>query len=286
MSWDASPRPVPPPPRAPPLPPPAPPPTSRLPALLRRRAPRPPPRAPPGALVCSGGAWWGEVAQVVDLRSDLIARGLSEAAAEAVLDAGLSLRLSLYVCASGGPGCLSRSGSCDSPGSGDSSGCGGCGGGCGSDAINVAPAAAAPAPPPPAADAAFGLVLDDGSADLKSFGCFVRRPSSYHFYSGRLPVPLGGGWQRLEHVVAPCPPGFRRAVVLIRGRGAPLTHPLHPMSSLRGAGGGGCAVGVRFGAPELAFVPAAGPDAAAAAAPPLLTPAPPPAVAAATPAPA
>jgi len=258
--WEHAPHPPPPPSPTAPPPPPAPVP-SYLRSLLSRQFWRQQSCAlrEGGAVVCCGGSW-GEAVQAVDVHAELQRRGLGAGAAAAgVLDAGLALRLSLWVGASGGGtgggrgsgssgsdtsfeealarDSVSSSSNSDEISSRSSSSSGGGGG------------SSSGGPPPPSssrptAHVAFGLMLDDGSSDLRSFGCFVRRTSSHQFYSGRLPLQPDEGWVRLEHVVSPCPRGFRRAVVLLRGRGAVG----------RGVGEGG-APAVRFGAVELCFVP-------------------------------
>jgi hypothetical protein len=222
--------------------------------------------------------------------SELQSRGLSPAAAAAVLDSGLSLRLSLWVRASGGAGSSGNRGRRRRGSSGGGGCCGGGGGGGGGardggadeslDRYSVgsggslssgsssssssydataggssSSSSGHPGACAATADTAFGLMLDDGSSDLRSFGCFVRRSSSYQFYSGKQPIETNAGWQRREHVVSPCPVGFRRAVVLLRGRGPPAVATVACGSSGGSSGGGEGVPAVRFGSVELSFLP-------------------------------
>ncbi|KXZ43327.1 hypothetical protein GPECTOR_94g649 [Gonium pectorale] len=71
-----------------------------------------------------------------------------------------------------------------------------------------------------------GLVLDEGGGasgggDVPNPQSFVMRPSRHCYFSGRLRCEAADRWQRFEYVVPSCPRGFRRALVLLRGRRAP-----------------------------------------------------------------
>ncbi|KAI8474638.1 MAG: hypothetical protein J3K34DRAFT_517958 [Monoraphidium minutum] len=266
VAWEALPPPLAaPPPRAPPAPPLPPPALSRLPLLRQLWRLQPgalaahyAAPAPAGALACCGPTW-GEArqARVVDVFVELQSRGLSAADAARALDSGLTLRLCLWVAAAaggGGGGGAPRSGG-STPRGGGSSPRGGAPPGGGASAAAAGPAAAPPPPPSRVADFAYGLQLDDGRNERFSFESHVRCASSYQYYSGRRQLDEGAGWLRCDHVVSPCPRGFRRASVLLRGRGALGT------AAGAGGGGGGAVVGgalptVRFGSVELSFAPA------------------------------
>ncbi|GIL70684.1 hypothetical protein Vretifemale_1404 [Volvox reticuliferus] len=131
---------------------------------------------------------WSEVVQVVDLSWELQRRGLTAAQAAHLLDAGLSLRLSVHVgaradtAAEYGVALMLDEGDCHS-----SSGGGG--------------AAAAP----------------DAIPSLQSF---VSRPSRHLGYREREFVPPDT-WERFEYVLAALPRGARRAIVMLRGRRSP-----------------------------------------------------------------
>lgn len=66
------------------------------------------------------------------------------------------------------------------------------------------------------------LLLDEGNpgGGVPSIQSFVMRPGRYSYFSGKVRCDGMDGWQRFEHHVATCPKGFRRALVLIRGRRA------------------------------------------------------------------
>lgn len=57
-------------------------------------------------------------------------------------------------------------------------------------------------------------------------------------------VCTSDSWQRFEYVVPACPRGFRRAVVMLRGRRAPNSLIVSPMPRFCGA---------KFAAAELVF---------------------------------
>ncbi|EFJ51014.1 hypothetical protein VOLCADRAFT_103653 [Volvox carteri f. nagariensis] len=122
---------------------------------------------------------WCEVVQVVDLEWELRRRGLTAAQAAHLLDAELSLRLTVHV-------------------------------GSRSDCLG---------------QFCVGLVLDEGNPGdaLPQIQSFVMRPSRYRYFSGKVRCAATDGWQRFEHHVAACPRGFRRALVLLRGRRAPAS---------------------------------------------------------------
>ncbi|KAG2445748.1 hypothetical protein HXX76_000354 [Chlamydomonas incerta] len=157
---------------------------------------------------------WCEVVQVVDLQWELQRRGLSAAQAAHLLDAGLGLRLAVHV-------------------------------GSRWDCVG---------------QYSVGLVLDEGSAGnangyggdgcvaegddvLPSLQSFVMRPTRHHFWLGRA-MCTSDSWQRFEYVVPACPRGFRRAVVMLRGRRAPNSLIVSPMPRFCGA---------KFSAAELVF---------------------------------
>eukprot|EP00879_Flechtneria_rotunda_P002310 GHRR01002504.1.p1 GENE.GHRR01002504.1~~GHRR01002504.1.p1 ORF type:complete len:372 (+),score=123.02 GHRR01002504.1:421-1536(+) len=197
------------------------------------------------AVSCLGtGGSWGEVVQVIDLVEELCLRGLTPATAASILDSGgLALGFSVWVAApeqlvqqlrlhqqpmettgsatpyvaitAGNTTLLSSVVPYEVPG-----------------------AVAAPAPAAAAerhvygapaathaqqqyAQFAVALMLDDGQVPLRSFQTFVKRQSSHHFFSKRLTL-APGGWRRYAYALPVCPPGCRRAVVLLRGRGS---HP-------------------------------------------------------------
>ncbi|KXZ48142.1 hypothetical protein GPECTOR_30g238 [Gonium pectorale] len=148
---------------------------------------------------------WCEVVQVVDLDWELQRRGLGAAQAAALLDAGLGLRLSVHV-------------------------------GSRWDCVG---------------QYSMGLILDEGNGNANGYGygtdgggggaddsipslqSFVMRPTRHHFYT------------RFEYVVPSCPRGFRRAVVMLRGRRAPNSMVVSPLPRYCGA---------KFAAAELVFV--------------------------------
>ncbi|KAG2451358.1 hypothetical protein HYH02_003962 [Chlamydomonas schloesseri] len=123
---------------------------------------------------------WCEVMQVVDLQWELQRRGLSAAQAAHLLDAGLGLRLAVHV---------------------------------GSRANTLG-------------QFCVGLMLDEGAAPGGSgdnvadqMQHFVPRPNRHSYFSGRVRCNGSDRWQRFEYNVT-CPRGFRRALVLLRGRRA------------------------------------------------------------------
>ncbi|GLC45060.1 hypothetical protein PLESTB_001464300 [Pleodorina starrii] len=172
---------------------------------------------------------WCEVMQVVDLDWELQRRGLSAAQAAALLDAELSLRLSVHV-------------------------------GARSDFRG---------------QFSVGLLLDEGdpSGAVPQMQSFVMRPGRYSFFSGRVRCEGQDGWLRFEHRVTACPRGFRRALVLLRGRcaGAPPPPPaaaedaagerpaVEPAEAESGAGVAGARAappvfcGAKFACAELVF---------------------------------
>ena len=95
-----------------------------------------------------------------------------------------------------------------------------------------------------------GLMLDEGlsgGAETEpKLHMFVERPSRHRFFSGRVRCSGTGGWERFECTVDRCPKGFRRALVMLRGRVAPggtLPAPL-PMPRFSGT---------KFACAELVF---------------------------------
>lgn len=66
----------------------------------------------------------------------------------------------------------------------------------------------------------------DGIPQLQSF---VMRPSRHHFYKGHVCCGHPDGWECFEYTVPACPRGFRRAVVILRGRRAPSSMIVSPM---------------------------------------------------------
>ncbi|KAG2445708.1 hypothetical protein HXX76_000315 [Chlamydomonas incerta] len=152
---------------------------------------------------------WSEVVQVVDLQWELQRRGLSAAQAAHLLDAGLGLRLAVHV--------GSRW---------DSAG-----------------------------ECAMALRLDEGQAAgvsgggdvVPSLQAYVARPTRTLVYLEREHMRRGV-WEEVEHVVTACPRGFRRAVVMLRGRRAPVPVVPPPTAVLDGdEAGTGSAVGVGAG---------------------------------------
>ncbi|GLI58696.1 hypothetical protein VaNZ11_000446 [Volvox africanus] len=127
---------------------------------------------------------WSEVAQVIDLDWELQRRGLTAAQAAHLLDAGLSLTLSVHVGA--------RSDTAAEYGVAlmlDER-----------DSRNGSGAAAADAIP--------------------SLQSFVQRPSRHLGYREREFV-APGTWERFEYVLDALPGGARRAIVMLRGRRSP-----------------------------------------------------------------
>ncbi|PNW75068.1 hypothetical protein CHLRE_12g498000v5 [Chlamydomonas reinhardtii] len=157
---------------------------------------------------------WSEVVQVVDLQWELQRRGLSAAQAAHLLDAGLGLRLAVHV--------GSR---WDSPG-----------------------------------ECAMALRLDEGPTAgpggagdaAPSLQAYVARPTRTLVYLEREHMRRGV-WEEVEHVVPACPRGFRRAVVMLRGRRAPVpVHAQAPATAMQqprhGLPGGGDGAGAGIGA--------------------------------------
>ncbi|KAG2445707.1 hypothetical protein HXX76_000314 [Chlamydomonas incerta] len=148
---------------------------------------------------------WCEVMQVVDLQWELQRRGLSAAQAAHLLDSGLGLRLAVHV---------------------------------GSRANTLG-------------QFCVGLMLDEGPAPGSSgenvadqMQHFVPRPTRHSYFSGRVRCSGTDRWQRFEYNVT-CPRGFRRALVLLRGRRAhDPTAPALPPPVYCGA---------KFAAAELVF---------------------------------
>ncbi|PNH00022.1 hypothetical protein TSOC_014177 [Tetrabaena socialis] len=157
---------------------------------------------------------WCEVVQVVDLDWELQRRGLPAAQAANLLDAGLSLRLSVHVgsrwdCVGQySVGLLLDEGNCGANGYGYANGSDG---------------------------------TDDSIPCLQSF---VMRPTRHHFYLGRA-CCTSDTWSSFQYTVPACPRGFRRAIVMLRGRRAPNSMIVSPMPRFCGA---------KFAAAELVFV--------------------------------
>ncbi|GIL70291.1 hypothetical protein Vretifemale_1110 [Volvox reticuliferus] len=177
----------------------------------------------PGCLATAND--WCEVVQVVDLDWELQHRGLTAARAAHLLDAELSLRLSVHVGARWD--CVGQYsvGLLLDEGNGNANGYGY---GTGNDGQR-----------PPHGSPATG-VTDDSIPCLQSF---VLRPTRHHFYTGRV-ICTSDTWQRFEYVLPACPRGFRRAVVILRGRRAPNSLIVSPMPRFCGA---------KFASAELVF---------------------------------
>lgn len=82
------------------------------------------------------------------------------------------------------------------------------------------------------------VLLDDGSGE-PNLQAVVARPSSHRFFSGRLEAEMGV-WRRYSCIINPCPRGFRRATILLRGKDLQFWAGHY---------------GVKFTSAELAFVP-------------------------------
>ncbi|KAG2451360.1 hypothetical protein HYH02_003964 [Chlamydomonas schloesseri] len=177
---------------------------------------------------------WSEVVQVVDLQWELQRRGLSAAQAAHLLDAGLGLRLAVHVGSRwDSPGeCAMALRLDEGPGAGP--------GGAGSSG--------------------------SGSDAAPSLQAYVARPTRALVYLEREHMRCGV-WEEVEHVVPACPRGFRRAVVLLRGRRAPVSAPVpapmpaEPPRRQEGAwvGGGGGGDGGDSDAAGAGAVAEAGP---------------------------
>ncbi len=101
-----------------------------------------------------------------------------------------------------------------------------------------------------------GLMLDEGlsgGAETEpKLHMFVERPSGHRFFSGRVRCSGTGGWERFECTVEQCPKGFRRALVMLRGRVAPGTVPAaSPLPRFSGT---------KFACAELVFAYGGGHD--------------------------
>ena len=91
----------------------------------------------------------------------------------------------------------------------------------------------------------IGLLLDEGGDDhAPQVQSFVMKPSRHHFYTGRTRVTQHDTWERFTYVVDACPPGFRRAVVILHGRKATDALSTGPLPLFGG---------VKFASAELAF---------------------------------
>eukprot|EP00798_Chlamydomonas_sp_ICE-L_P008235 gene8235-1501_t len=89
---------------------------------------------------------------------------------------------------------------------------------------------------------AVGLMLDEGTGDARQASQqFVMSHCRCHHYSGRLKTgeEAAGQWQRYAILIDKCPVGFRRAIIVLRGKD-------------RGQRDG--FYGVKFGSAELRFV--------------------------------
>ncbi|KAG2451404.1 hypothetical protein HYH02_004004 [Chlamydomonas schloesseri] len=158
---------------------------------------------------------WCEVVQVVDLQWELQRRGLSAAQAAHLLDAGLGLRLAVHVgsrwdCV--GQYCVGLV--LDEGSAGNANGYGG-----------------------------DGCTVAEGDDVVPCLQSFVMRPTRHHFWLGRA-MCTSDSWQRFEYTVPACPRGFRRAVIMLRGRRAPNSLIVSPMPRFPGA---------KFSAAELLF---------------------------------
>ncbi|GLI58910.1 hypothetical protein VaNZ11_000693, partial [Volvox africanus] len=175
----------------------------------------------PGCLATAND--WCEVVQVVDFDWELQHRGLTAAQAAHLLDAELSLRLSVHVGARWD--CVGQYsiGLLLDEGNGNANGYG-----TGNDGQRLSHGS-------PGAG-----VTDDPIPCLQSF---VLRPTRHHYYTGRV-ICTSDTWQRFEYVLPACPCGFRRAVVILRGRRAPNSLIVSPMPRFCGA---------KFASAELVF---------------------------------
>ena len=205
--------------------------------------------------------------QVVDLQWELQRRGLSAAQAAHLLDAGLGLRLAVHV----GSRCVKRASA--------HLGNWWAGGGAarcwraGRQTYRTCKRRM-----PPSCDSclpvylpcgvrwdspgecAMALRLDEGPTAgpggagdaAPSLQAYVARPTRTLVYLEREHMRRGV-WEEVEHVVPACPRGFRRAVVMLRGRRAPVpVHAQAPATAMQqprhGLPGGGDGAGAGIGA--------------------------------------
>ncbi|EFJ50935.1 hypothetical protein VOLCADRAFT_88367 [Volvox carteri f. nagariensis] len=160
---------------------------------------------------------WCEVVQVVDLGWELQRRGLTAAQAAHLLDAELSLRLSVYV--------GSRTSSRERW-----------------DCVG---------------QYSVGLLLDEGNGNANGYGystahdgqrsvhsqsplwgfadecipsmqSFLMRPTRHHYFADCVTC-TSDCWRRFEYELPRCPRGVRRAVVILRGRRAPNSLIVSPL---------------------------------------------------------
>ncbi|GFR53000.1 hypothetical protein Agub_g15692 [Astrephomene gubernaculifera] len=168
---------------------------------------------------------WCEVVQVIDLQGELVSRGLSGAQAAQLLDAGLGMRLSVHVGSRWD--CVGQFsvGLLLDEGTGNANGYSGGGSG------------------RPMGREQHSSGHHD-AATFPSLQSFVMRPTRHHFYMGPV-MCTSDCWQRFCYSLPACPPGCRRAVVVLRGRRAPSSLLVSPLPRHCGA---------KFAAAELVLL--------------------------------